>query len=75
MTDHHTQLEAQRLANELDRITRFVEAQSDIARAAEYLYRVITDKAIYTAGGPFGEAVANLGQALRNAHDMDGGGR
>ena len=74
MTDH-IQLENQRLAGELDKMTRRWEAEADIARAAERLYRIITEKASYTSGGPFGEAVANLGQALRNAHDMDGGGR
>lgn len=75
MTEHHIQLENQRLAGELDRITRYHEAQADIVRAAEYLYRIILEKASYTSGGTFGDAVANLGQALRNAHDMDGGGR
>lgn len=76
MTDHHhTQLEGQRLAGELDRMTRRWEAEADIARAAERLYRVITEKATYTTGGPFGEAVAALGDALRNRHDMNGGGR
>jgi hypothetical protein len=75
MTDHHIQLENQRLAGELDKMTRAWEAEADIARAAERLYRIITEKASYTSGGPFGEAVANLGQALRNAHNMDGGGR
>ena len=74
MTDH-TQPESQRLANELDKMTRRWEAQADIARAAERLYRIIAEKATYTSGGIFGQAVADLGQALRNAHDMDGGGR
>lgn len=73
--DHHIQLESQRLANELDKMTRRWEAQADIARAAERLYRIISEKATYTSGGVFGDAVANLGQAIRNAHDMDGGGR
>lgn len=89
MTDHHTQLENQRLENELHELRmlcidmidagRSLERQlanaQDINRAAEHLYRVITEKASFTSGGPFGKAVANLGQALRNAHDMDGGGR
>jgi hypothetical protein len=74
MTDH-IQLENQRLAGELDSMTRRWEAEADIARAAERLYRIITEKASYTSGGPFGEAVATLGSALRNRHDMDGGGR
>jgi hypothetical protein len=75
MTDHHLQLELQRIAGELDKIRRDWEIAEDIARAAERLYRIIIEKATYTSGGPFGEAVANLGQALRNAHNMDGGGR
>lgn len=76
MTDqHHLQLEIQRLETALDKMTRKWEAEADISRAAEYLYRVIQQKATYTSGGVFGQAVDNLGQALRNAHDMDGGGR
>ncbi|CAB4142500.1 hypothetical protein UFOVP433_15 [uncultured Caudovirales phage] len=71
----HIQLENQRLAGELDRMTRRYEAEADIARAAELLYRIIVEKASYTSGGPFGDAVANLGQALRNRHELDGGGR
>ena len=74
-TDYHVQLENQRLTNELDRVTRLYEAEADIARAAEYLYRIILEKATYTSGGPFGNAVLNLGQAIRNRHNMDGGGR
>lgn len=74
-TDHHVQLENQRLTNELDRVTRLYEAEADIARAAEHLYRIILEKATYTSGGLFGNAVLNLGQALRNRHNMDGGGR
>lgn len=54
---------------------RLYEAEADISRAAEYLYRIILEKATYTSGGPFGNAVLNLGQALRNRHNMDGGGR
>ena len=46
-----------------------------INRAAEHLYRVITTAGTDTTGGPFGKALASLGEALRNAHDMDGGGR
>ncbi len=46
-----------------------------INRAAEHLYRVITSAGTDTTGGPFGKALASLGEALRNAHDMDGGGR
>ena len=75
MTENHIQLENQRLAGELDRMTRRYEAEADIARAAERLYRIIIEKASYTSGGPFGDAVANLGQAIRNAHQLDGGGR
>lgn len=76
MTDHHhIQLELQRMENQLDQLIRKWEAAEDIARAAEHLYRVIMDKASYTSGGLFGQAVENLGQALRNAHNMDGGGR
>ena len=75
MTEHHLQLELQRIAGELDKIRRDLEVAEDIARAAEHLYRVIAERASYTSGGIFGQAVANLGQALRNAHDMDGGGR
>jgi hypothetical protein len=71
----HIQLENQRLAGELDRMTRRYEAEADIARAAERLYRIIIEKASYTSGGLFGDAVANLGQAIRNAHQLDGGGR
>ena len=73
--DHYIQLEVQRLAGELDRMTRRWELEADISRAAERLYRIITEKASYTSGGPFGDAVANLGQAIRNAHQIDGGGR
>jgi hypothetical protein len=75
MTDHHLQIELQRIAGELEKMRRQWEAAEDIGRAAERLYRIIIEKATYTSGGPFGDAVANLGQALRNAHDMDGGGR
>jgi hypothetical protein len=74
-TDPHIQLENQRLTNELDRVTRLYQAEADISRAAEHLYRIIIEKATYTSGGLFGNAVLNLGQALRNRHDMDGGGR
>jgi hypothetical protein len=74
-TDPHIQLENQRLTNELDRVTRLYQAEADISRAAEHLYRIIIEKATYTSGGPFGNAVLNLGQALRNRHNMDGGGR
>lgn len=75
MTDHHLQLEIQRLEIALDQVTRRYERIADIARAAEHLYRVIQEKASYTSGGTFGAAVDNLAQALRNAHEMDGGGR
>jgi hypothetical protein len=75
MTDHHLQLELQRIAGELDKIRRDWEVAEDIARAAEYLYQIIMEKNPYTSGGAFGDAVMNLGQALRNAHNMDGGGR
>jgi hypothetical protein len=74
-TDPHLQLENQRLTDALDTMTRRWEAEADIARAAEELYRIIIEKATYTSGGPFGNAVLNLGQALRNRHNMDGGGR
>ncbi len=72
---HHLQLELQRMESQLDQLIRKWEAAEDIARAAEHLYRVIQEKASYTSGGLFGQAVDNLGQALRNAHNMDGGGR
>ena len=77
MTDqHHLQLEIQRLETALDKMTRRWEAEADISRAAEHLYRVIIQKSpTITSGGLFGSAVENLAQALRNAHDMDGGGR
>jgi hypothetical protein len=88
MSDH-IQLENQRLENALHemrmlnldmidagrQLERKLTNAEDINRAAERLYRIITEKATYTSGGPFGNAVANLGQALRNYHDMDGGGR
>lgn len=76
MTDqHHLQLEIQRLERDLDQMTRRYERTLDIARAAEHLYRVIQQKASYTSGGLFGSAVGNLAEALRNAHEIEGGGR
>ena len=73
---HHLQLEIQRLERDLDQMTRRYERTADIARAAEHLYRVILEKSrTTTSGGVFGSAVENLAQAIRNAHDMDGGGR
>ena len=75
MTDHHLQLQIQRLETVLDQVIRRWERTADIARAAEHLYRIIQEKASYTSGGTFAAAVENLGHALRNAHDMDGGGR
>ncbi len=75
MTDHHLQLEVQRLECELDRMTRRYEAEADIARAGERLYRVIVAQGATSFGGPFGDALQNLGNAIRAAHDWDGGGR
>lgn len=75
MTDNYIQLELQRIEQELDKFIRLYEAEADIARAAETLYRIIMDKAQFTSGGTFGQAVQNLGDALRNRHNMDGGGR
>ena len=89
MTDHHTQLENQRLENSLHEMRMLMIDMIDagrslerqlrnaeiINRAAEHLYRVITTAGNDTTGGPFGKALASLGEALRNAHDMDGGGR
>lgn len=75
MTDHHIQQELQRIETELDKFIRRYEAEADIARAAETLYRIIMDKASFTSGGIFGQAVQNLGDALRNRHNLDGGGR
>jgi hypothetical protein len=75
MTENYIQLELQRIEQELDRMIRRYEAEADIARAAEHLYRIIMDKAQFTSGGLFGQAVHNLGDALRNRHNMDGGGR
>ena len=75
MTEPHLQIEIQRLETALDQMTRRWQAAADVNRAAEHLYRIIREKATYTAGGIFGAAVDNLGQALRNLHDMDGGGR
>ena len=74
MSDY-IQQELQRIEQELDRMSRRYEAEADIARAAEHLYRIIAEKATYTSGGIFGQAVESLGQALRNRHNMDGGGR
>jgi hypothetical protein len=56
-------------------LERQLRNAGDINRAAEHLYRVITIAGNDTNGGPFGKALASLGEALRNAHDMDGGGR
>lgn len=75
MTDHHLQLEVQRLECQLDRMTRKYEAEADIARAGERLYRVILAQGNYTHGGPFAAALENLGNAIRAAHEWDGGGR
>lgn len=75
MTDHHLQLEVQRLECELDRMTRRYEAEADIARAGERLYRVIVAQGGTSFGGPFGDALQNLGNAIRASHDWDGGGR
>ena len=74
MTDH-IQLENQRLAGELDRMTRRYEAEADVARAGEHLYQLIISQGNTTATGSFGAALANMGQALRNRHELDGGGR
>lgn len=70
-----SETQLQHLEDALDQITRRWEAAQDIARAAEHLYWIIREKASYTQGGTFGAAVTNLGQAIRNAHDLDGGGR
>lgn len=75
MTDHHLQLEVQRLECELDRMTRRYEAEADIARAGERLYRLIIAQGNTNAGGAFGQALQNLGDAIRASINIDGGGR
>lgn len=72
---HHIQLELQRLESALDAMTRRWEAEADIARAGETLYQLIIAQGNTNAGGAFGAALANLGAAIRNRHQMDGGGR
>lgn len=63
------------LTADRDRMTRRYEAEADIARAGERLYRVIVAQGGTTYGGPFGDALENLGNAIRASHDWDGGGR
>lgn len=75
MTETHLQLEIQRLECALDQMTRRWEAEADIARAAERLYRAIITEGTTTSGGLVGPAIANLGGAIRAAHSFDGGGR
>jgi hypothetical protein len=68
-------LKVQDLEQQVKSLRRQLDNAGDINRAAEHLYRVITIAGNDTTGGPFGKALASLGEALRNAHDMDGGGR
>lgn len=74
MSDY-TQLETQRLTNDLDIMTRRWEREADIARAGEHLYRVLQATGLAGLDEPIREAIANLGDAIRAAHQLEETGR
>lgn len=77
MKDHMEDLmnEVSDLQEKLRHMTRRWEAEADTARAAQHLYDLINQQNNTNAGGHFGQALRNLAEALRNRHDLDGGGR
>lgn len=71
----HIQLELQRVELQLDLMTRRWEAEADIARAGERLYRILQATGHAGLDETVRDAIANLGDAIRAGLELEGGGR